>query len=144
MKFDVMISDFARELQLEGLEPDENGAYTFIFDDKYTILCSPVDEDSCLLFATVSPSPKDKTRAEELYRRIIKFNLEHLKEIKAVISLNPDNKDIVLYQRIDLNELTVRQFKMIIESFVDYLEVWTDFVQEEPETRTSTLGWMQA
>lgn len=130
MKFLELIEGLGEILKVGPLEPDREGRFNLVFDDRLTVRCFPWGSKEMILSGTVVKVPDNEWQAEDTLKRLLKENLSKLSDPREVLSLERETGEIILYLQIALEGTTVEDLVGILENFVNRLEFWKKFAEE--------------
>ena len=120
MQLNEIISMFCTEFGVEGVQPDEDGAYALAIDD---MTLSFAESGGTLVMASdVGELPAEGR--ERLYRLMLTAMHGEDAADGAVFSVDDDRDMVVLHRRDELSTLTFETFKARLEKFVNLLEDW--------------------
>ena len=120
MKLNELISMFCTEFGVEGVQPDEGGAYALAIDD---MTLSFAESGGTLVMASdVGELPADGR--ERLYRLMLTAMHGEDAADGAVFSVDDGRDTAVLHRRDELSTLTFEAFKARLEKFVNLIEEW--------------------
>lgn len=128
MNFNELITDFAKRIDLKDtLSPNYEGAYSFVVD-RFEVKCLPFGSRYFLLKGKVCSLSEDDYEASRLVRKLLTANLAIAKESDEV--LTQENEDIVLFRRIDADNVNSEAFTQFFETFVNKMELLRNCSQE--------------
>ncbi|MFH0787899.1 MAG: type III secretion system outer membrane ring subunit SctC [Pseudomonadota bacterium] len=144
MKFQELIEGLGEILKTGPLEPDQEGRFTLVFDERLPVHCFPWGRQEMILSGTVVRVPDNEMQAEDKLTRLLKKNLSNLSNPQEVLSLEKESGEIILYLRIALDGMGLYDFMGILENFVNRLEFWKKFAGEaEPSEKRLMKGKRQ-
>ena len=126
MKLNEIISMFCTEFGVEGVQPDEGGAYALAIDD---MTLSFAESDGVLVTAAdVGELPAEGR--ERLYRLMLTAMHGIDAAADAVFSVDDDRDMVILHRRDELSALTFEAFKARLERFVNRVEEWRGVLRD--------------
>jgi hypothetical protein len=129
-----LIGVFSERMGLGSLDPDKDGAYTVVFDDRLSVRCLPAGKDEIILSGAIGEIPEDERKAEEHLKKVLKFNLSRMKIQKEVLAFVPETRELICYLKARMNELTGDDFMELMENFLNTFEFWTESAKDVPAT----------
>ena len=137
MKFEELIRAFTERLYIDLPPPREDGSYQFFVDDRYTVTCLPAAGNTLIITAELTALPQDEWQKKDFLLDILKVNLARMYFQNEVLSLDPETKKLVLFNRISLTNLKVEQFIILFEQFLNTLEFWLDYTTQQEKRPTT-------
>ena len=126
MQLNEIISMFCTEFGVEGVQPDEDGAYALAIDD---MTLSFAESGGTLVMASdVGELPAEGR--ERLYRLMLTAMHGEDAADGAVFSVDDGRDTAVLHRRDELSTLTFEAFKARLEKFVNVIEEWRGILQD--------------
>ena len=125
MKLNEIISMFCTEFGVEGVQPDEGGAYALAIDD---MELSFAESGGALITASDLGELPAEGR-ERFYRMMLTAMHGADAADGAVFSIDADRDVVVLHRRDELDALTFEAFKAGLEKFVNSVEEWRGIFQ---------------
>lgn len=132
--FKNAIQDLAKALNLEVPEPEDSGAYRFIFDKVLEISILPLKKDSLILVAPVSDSLQNSPETEKLLKKLLQINFSRLKEYEETLTWDPDSSQIILTREIPFSTLSEKPLFGQLEKFLENLEFWKSATDQTTTT----------
>jgi len=122
-----ILAELTREIGLEGTQFDENHMCRLVFDDKLAVdFENPPDQNLLLVYASAGKLPRDGR--EQLYKMMLEANLFGLGTGGAVLALDANLDEIILFRRYPSDDIDYDKFKQDLELFLESLEQWQDKV----------------
>lgn len=134
-----VINDIAKGLKIKAPEPDENGEYTFVFDDKLEVSIFSLKKNSLTLKAIVSDELADTPETENLLKKILQINFIRLKEYEEVLTWDPDFYAIILTKEIPFSNLSEKPILEHLEKFLNSLEFWQSTIAQKSSAAVTNL-----
>lgn len=121
MEIDELMRALAADIRLEGLEPDENGAWGLDIDGMAVTFADRANDGRLLICADVGEPPAEGREA--LYAVLLQAMYLGDGTQGSEFSLDDEEK-VVLQRTLDLRYLDLAEFKAVLEGFVNVLERW--------------------
>ncbi len=134
MDFAQLIHGFAERNGLGVIEPETDGSYRFVFDDNLPLQCIRAS-DELIVQSFLGALPADDQQACEEALRLLKINLAQIGSQQAILSLDPDSGELVLFTKLRMRGVSVVQFEEALEDYVNSLEFWVKTVSTQPSHR---------
>ena len=136
MQITELISALCQHLQLDSLEPNEEGVYELTFDDGLDIEILSF-HNNLLLRSSVGDFPEDTGQQEDFLRRLLNRSLPRLKDQYASLSIDEQQQRVWVYHSRPLNSLDIHRFCELVEQFVNAVAWWAEF-----ESNAAPMGPM--
>ena len=123
------VDALAAKLNIDHIDIDENNDCYLVFDDKYYVKCSYLDETKRMRFlAYIGLLPSDK---EEFYCSLLERCAFWKDTAGGNLSIDPTDGTLILSHYKDLKYVDNEIFYKTLESFVNAMEYWdTKCLQE--------------
>lgn len=82
----------------------------------------------------------DDQRRDDLIKHCLELSLARMPESPAVITVEEDSSDLILYQFLDLQTLRTAEFQSQVEQYVDELNLWMQFISNKRQIFESRNG----
>lgn len=132
MRFETLLIKFCKFMDLDANDCQKDNRYEFTFDDHLTVNCIPDGENRLIMYGTAGRVPESARETADVLKNLLQINLVRMKHQKEILSIDLDVGEIVLYNRVTINDLTVEEFEEIMEHFINNLEFWCDSAGERP------------
>jgi Tir chaperone protein (CesT) family len=119
--------ELGKEVGLDGLQLDENGACTLVFDGRVPVN-SAIMEDAVVLHASLGVAPG--ARREAFLEMLLAANLFWLESDGATLSLEPISGEVLLARKLDSRELTVDGLREALDGFANAVDYWRERIAE--------------
>ncbi|NEX17295.1 MAG: hypothetical protein C1943_11835 [Halochromatium sp.] len=119
-----LLDAFAARWNLGQLSVDEQGRYRLEVDGWLEIR---LFQNGGALFLEGSPGrlrPDDPGR-DDWIARILRAQLRDLRDREEVLTLDPEEDQLILFRRLQAAQLTPDRLEEVIEAFITQLERWT-------------------
>ena len=133
MKFEELIKEFSERLNIELPPRREDSSYQFFIDNRYTVTCLPASGNTFIITAELTDLPQDEIAKKEFLSDILKVNLARMYIQNEILSIDPETKKIILFNRISLDNLDVNHFISFFEQFLNTLEFWINYTTTKKE-----------
>ncbi len=137
MKFEELIRAFTERLNIDLPPRREDGSYQFFVDSRFTVTCLPASGNTLIITAELTDLPQDEWQKKEFLLDILKVNLARMYFQNETLSIDPETKKLILFNRISLANLSVDHFITFFEQFLDTLEFWLNYTTQQ-EKRPAT------
>lgn len=134
-----VIDDIAKGLKITAPEPDEDGEYTFFFDNDLEVSVLSLKKDSLTLTAIACDDFPDTPEMDDLFKKILQINFIRLKEYEEVLTWDPDSYAIILSKEIPFSDLSEKPILSHLENFLNSLEFWQSAIAQKPSNTISPL-----
>ena len=135
MELKELMEQFKVKFEIEGVEPDEDGAYHFEIDGMSVSFLEVAETGEMLTWADVGEPPPEGH--ERLYRVLLEAMFMGEGTGGASFSIARDDGRVCLHRVDPLAMLDFDRFKSNLERFVNILEEWrgtlADFREAAPE-----------
>lgn len=132
--FKNAIQDLAKALNLEAPEPEDNGIYSFVFDDALEVNILSLKKDSLILTAPVTNPLNNSPETEKLLKKLLQINFSRLKEYEETLTWDPDSAQIVLSKEIPFSTLSEKPLIGQLEQFLNNIEFWKSATDQTSTT----------
>ena len=133
MKLSDLITGLRDQLELDALEPDEDGVYGIVFDEGLDIEIVSLTTNIILLRSYLVEVPSNEHERDAFYQGFLKHNLAALRDQWASLSLDSEASCLWLASRHRLDQIDLRTFIERFEGFVNTVAWWYKY-------RAFTLG----
>ena len=123
MNYRELLSELARQLNLDSLEPDGDGCCLLRFDDGLEVELQQLDSSHVLLRSSLDEPPEADFEAEEFFQTLLQRNLPRVHEQREVLTLDPDTDRVMLYRVERIGSLAA--FVTVLEEFLNSVETWS-------------------
>lgn len=137
--FRSLVNNLAAKLSIDHIDIDDNNDCYLVFDDKYYVKCSYLDETKRMRFlAYIGLLPSDK---EEFYGNLLERCAFWKDTAGGNLSLDPSDGTLILSHYKDLKYVDDEIFYKTLESFVNAMEYWdTKCLQEWISTQAASAS----
>ena len=142
MELKEFIAELATKAGVEGLEPDEEGAYNLLIDGMQVSFRETPEGGSAYFFATVGDLPT--AAGEAFYRMLLEAMYLGRGTGEASLSIDGERKLVCLHRIVILEGLDHAGFSKALEAFVNTLEVWGKTVADYRELAPALAEAAQA
>jgi Tir chaperone protein (CesT) family len=122
-----LLAGLGERTGLAGLEPDEEGLYTFVIGGTLPVFLRPA-EDAVLLYAGIGTLPA--ARADAACRRLLEANHLWLQAGGLSLGLLPGTSSVLLVARERLEGLDPAGFFALFDRFVEAAVAWRERLPE--------------
>jgi hypothetical protein len=139
MKFGELVEDAAAWLGLPEIAPLKSNEYKLVFDETFEVLFLSEKTGSMIVYSHLANLPEDSEKRVDLLKSLLRGNIgpQRLKT-ESILSLDQGTGEICLFQELDHRALNTQQFIEIIESYLNQLGYWKDYIGHgEPEPQFS-------
>lgn len=127
MKLPDLITGLCQELEIDSLEPDDQGVYGIVFDDGLDIEIVSLISNFIILRSRLADLPKEEHERDAFYQGFLKHNLAALRDQWASLSLDTDASCLWLASRHRLDQLDLRGFIERFEDFINTVAWWQKY-----------------
>lgn len=122
MKYEELMADLGKRLELDEFQPDEDGLCELYTDD-FTVTFQNVPETGMVLTTgllfELGPDPSAK-----FLRRLLEANFMYTETHGATISVDPTNGCVMLTRYDRLNQVDAETFFKTVELFMLAMSEW--------------------
>ena len=135
MNMNEALSQFGHDMGLGYIRLDHNNRCSILIDEKYivTIEVDSIHEQTNL-YGIVAKGPFDDRIS--LFGWLLESNFQGELTGRAFLSLDKENDQVLLCQRVDHNEISYQQFVNLLERYVNYYERVLEQVDSIPSGLT--------
>lgn len=120
-----LILDLTNRLGLQGMEAEPEGHFEFHFDGTLILNILAEGRNRLLLFSPVCSIPQDdRHAADQQLKKMMKRNLGKLAESREMLAYEADKNQVVMYRRVETDNLTPDGFEEVVETYLNNLEFW--------------------
>ncbi|MEY3176304.1 MAG: Tir chaperone protein (CesT) family [Planctomycetota bacterium] len=137
----TLLRELTESLGLPPLQPEAAGRYQLSFDFRLRIEFVHLTDYAALIVSRCGRTAGiDEVRREQLLNSCLKLSLARIPESPAVITIDSRTSDLLLYQLLDLQSISAEQFQSDVESFVNELNLWMQFIAGKLQTSAPLAG----
>lgn len=131
MELKEIIAEFAAEVGLADIAPDEDGAYNLLIDEMQVSFRETPEGGPAYFFATVGDLPP--AAGEVFYRMMLEAMYLGKGTGGASLSIDGERGLVCLHRIVSLEGLDLDGFKKALEVFVNTLETWRKTIADYRE-----------
>jgi hypothetical protein len=135
----LLLSELAALIGADGLQLDEAGTCTLVFDGRLFVEIECDDNaGAVVLSARLGPVPADA--AVLVYRHLLSSNVMWRETSGVATAIDPGTGDALLLCRVDAADINLPAFRALLERFVDQAEDWSRVLarlEDEPAAATT-------
>lgn len=134
MKIEEILKELGNQMGLPNLKLDDNKVCRLIFDKKFTVdIEASEDLKTVHLYSALCIiPPRDK---ENLFESLLEANLFGRGTGGASFGVDLEMGEILLSRTLVMEKTDYQDFVNILESFVNYVEAWTDKIDKGEYSR---------
>jgi hypothetical protein len=133
-ELDALMLEFASRHGIETAAKDADGRYYLTLDESLQIGVLQ-NAERVYLEGRIGDLPQDRNVAEELLARALNIHLARLRNNNAVLSIDPQDSGLLLFDQIPLGGLALRRLEAAIGSFANGLAFWRRFIAQDTAPR---------
>ncbi len=130
MKFYDLIEAFSKNMGIDVPYPEDDGSYKFFVDDRFEVIFTPATSNSFILWSKFGSLPKDEFRAKDLLKNLLKINLSRMYFQDETITLDHETNDLLIFNRVFLDSISLSDFLKCFEDFLNSLEFWSNYISD--------------
>lgn len=130
------LTRFAERWNLGELTTDTLGRYRLEIDGRLTVTVFQTGRH-ILIESPLGRLPEDARQADESLLAWLTTRLGELRTREEVLTLDPENADLILFRRLPAATLTLETLEQALESFANQLDDWTRRVSRAPTPITA-------
>ncbi|WP_081452580.1 type III secretion system chaperone [Verrucomicrobium spinosum] len=128
-----LLSELGSQMGISGLQFDDQGCARLVFDGSVTLNLEHEPSSSKLqIYSVLGKVPVENK--EHVFQILLEGNLFGAETGGAVLSLDPLEREIVLFRTFEGDGLTGAAFGEAVGSFVDAAEDWTARLANSAQT----------
>lgn len=128
MKPNALMGELGSRIQIPDLKFDDNNVSSVIFDDSLKVEFETLPDGKTLfLHSVVGVVPPGVSAA--FYARLLSANLFGVETGRAVLALDKDQGEVMLFQRFNVEDLEYADFEKSLEEFLARLEYWKNLFE---------------
>ncbi|PTX91915.1 hypothetical protein DB346_23445 [Verrucomicrobia bacterium LW23] len=133
------IRTLAEELNLpDGIDADEDGVYTVVFDGELAVEILPWTGGDFLLRSPLAAIPSgDADKEKTMVQRVLQFSLARLRGRRSSIALDTVSNRFIISRILPHSEMRPYEFTAAVEDFISDLEMWQTFLESGAATSAS-------
>lgn len=133
--YKTLLSELAKNVGLESLEPDEDLYCCLGFDDKIiTHLQYNEENEVLMLFAQLGVI--DESMISEIYPKLLKANLFWQGTGGATIGVDDETREVLMCYQVPISTMDVVRFQELMEGFINTAELWINTLEAITQGKT--------
>jgi len=135
-ELDALMSEFTSRQRLNQPERDDQGRYFFVFDGDLEISLFQ-SGDRIFVEGYIGELPQERDSAEALLERMLHRHLARLRDKHEVLSINPEDGQLVLFRQLSARILDIRDLEKVLGEFINGLEFCSNEFLQVPKQTTA-------
>lgn len=131
MRFQELIKAYTKHLGIEETY-NEDGSLDITFGSEIAVNFTFKGNKRLLMVALIDS--EGKLSSEYNLHYLMRIQLSRAKTDDAVLSIDPDSDELVLYDAVDISDITVKQFDEKVNNFLSSVRFWRETAQASDES----------
>ncbi len=130
MKFNDLIKAYAARLKIDDT-CNEDGSIDITYGGEISVNFHLKSNGRVIAAALLDTAGKETAEYDLQY--LMRLHLSRIKTDDSILSINPDNQELELYDVIDISDINVKQFEDRVGLFLSSIRFWRAYLVADTE-----------